>query len=964
MTAVTLLTGAWITFEWVSYSYLNLRSLDADKVDLFFETQLAESRRKLHVFVTLSEAERLTTAESLFADYSDIYRLNTEFQVEQIYKFSPGSRVFQGFSFAGGKLGKYLEAVEEEDVFSDIIPGYEDNIPSLYYAYRDNGYLYLGRMDLIYIREFMMRYAQFSGTPLMLVSQDGFVMASSDPDLNIYSFDLKTWGDMSSTDRTLFVGGQRWRPLVLEESIIGAGVVILTPMDFPDTLRRSLAVFLFIFLGGLVFLTIIKNRQISQFVLEPISHLTRKLQELEYGRLSSATDAVNYRFDELISIHNRFRVMAQAIVAREQRLKASEGRTYEMAQRIETANKVLRESEERLRESEANFRQIFAANPFPLLITQRKDSEIIMANQAVADYLELPLDEVIGSRSLNFYADPTDRPVVIQELAEQGKITNRVFRVKTYSGREMMMLLNMIPIKFSGKDCLLSGLADITAQIEAETVAQEAKIAAERANRAKSVFLANMTHELRTPLNAVLGYSQLMLRDVNLTPEQRENLEIIGRSGEHLLALIDDVLDLSKIEMGKAELQCEVFDLHKMLLGLGEMFSLRAKQKGLSLVFDFSPDVPRYVQADVGKLRQVLINLLGNAIKFTEHGGIRMQVSRKPEVDLNFGVVEVLPSDPTLVNPFSVLLHFEIKDTGAGIVSEELDKVFAVFEQTESGRKSKVGTGLGLPISREYVRMMGGDLFVSSEVGVGTCFYFDVVVEVMDAAMAQLQNTRQSLRAVALSPEQPVYKLLVVDDVDTGRQLLVKLLSPLGFNVREAANGREVLAIWQEWQPDLIFMDIRMPAMDGREATRQIRALPGGTETIIIAMTASAFDENREAFLAEGCDDLVRKPFLEATIFTKLEQYLGVQFVYEIPEVQSETPIAVSESEFLALRVSSEWRSKMHQAIVEGDFQWIEYLVEQIRDMHPGLAKKITELTANFAYDELLHLLEDTVENE
>ncbi len=284
-------------------------------------------------------------------------------------------------------------------------------------------------------------------------------------------------------------------------------------------------------------------------------------------------------------------------------------------------------TETALRRSEEHFRQLFKANPFPLVISRRENGKILMANQAAADNIGMPLDELIGDTTLNFYADPVYRQIIMRNLEQYGRVTDFILPVKTYSGHSLVILLNVIAFERDGESLLLVGFADITTQVEAEETAQAARAEAEAANRAKSMFLANMSHELRTPLNAILGFSDLMAHDPNLTREQYGNLETIGLSGEHLLMLINNVLDLSKIESGKVELEAEVFDLHEMLLGLGEMFSLRAEARDLTVVFDLTPDVPRYICADAGKLRQVLINLLGNAVKFTERGGVRVQIS-------------------------------------------------------------------------------------------------------------------------------------------------------------------------------------------------------------------------------------------------------------------------------------------------------------------------------------------------
>jgi CheY-like chemotaxis protein len=479
-----------------------------------------------------------------------------------------------------------------------------------------------------------------------------------------------------------------------------------------------------------------------------------------------------------------------------------------------------------------------------------------------------------------------------------------------------------------------------------------------------------MSHELRTPLNAILGFAQLMTRGQNLTLTQRENLETIGRSGEHLLGLINDVLELSKIEAGRVELQPENFDLHRMLLGLGEMFSLRAEAKDLTLVFDLDPDVAQYVRADQSKLRQVLINLMGNAVKFTHKGSITLRVKR---VSQSTSLSPVDSAQPQVdVQPQAdVRLLFEVKDTGVGIAPDELDQVFGAFVQTASGRQTHRGTGLGIPISREFVRMMGGDLILNSEVGKSTCFQFDVPVEIVDAD--QVQTAQPTRRVVGFEPGQRAadggpYRLLVAEDIAPSRKLLVKLLQSLadpsdnqGFEVREAVNGQEAIEIWEEWKPHLIWMDMRMPIIDGREATRRIKATSEGQNTVIVALTASAFQEDRTEALATGCDDFVRKPFREADIFDTLTRHLGVRFVYEeIGESSSQRGSELVEEAEEALTLEKmpvEWRAEMRQATLEGDLDWMTTLVAQISDQHVALAGRLTKLVDGFEHDEILYLI-------
>ncbi len=505
---------------------------------------------------------------------------------------------------------------------------------------------------------------------------------------------------------------------------------------------------------------------------------------------------------------------------------------------------------------------------------------------------------------------------------------------------------------------------------EARRAAEEARRAAEAANRAKSAFLANMSHELRTPLNAILGYSQLMARDAQVTPAQRDYLDTIGRSGEHLLGLINDVLTMSKIEAGRTSLQENAFDLHRQLVGLKEMFAMRAADKNLSLILDIAPDVPRYIYADEGKLRQVLMNLLSNAVKFTEEGGVTLRVgSREYEVRSKEGEV---PPSSLLPTPYS-LLQFEVEDTGSGIAPEEMRAVFDPFVQTSSGQKSQEGTGLGLPISRQFVTMMRGELSLHSVVGEGSIFRVQVPVKLADADAVEVQAEHARRRVVGLAPGQRApdggpYRLLIVEDQPANRDVLVKLLEPFGFEVLCAVNGEEGVAVWERWQPHLVWMDMRMPVMDGYAATRKIKALAQvlGRTALVVALTASAFEEDHDAIIAVGCDDFIRKPFRESEIFDILAKHLGVRFIYETPEDGAragQTAMGAADDATTpdGLRAAlatlpAAWIADLRQATVTLDAARLLALLADIRPQAPRLADTLSQWVHNFDYEKIIQL--------
>ncbi len=473
---------------------------------------------------------------------------------------------------------------------------------------------------------------------------------------------------------------------------------------------------------------------------------------------------------------------------------------------------------------------------------------------------------------------------------------------------------------------------------------QKAKETADAANRAKSEFLANMSHELRTPLNAILGFTQLMHHDPDLCQDHQQYLDIISHSGEHLLNLINDILEMSKIEAGRVTLNPNCFDLYRLLHSLEEMLRLKANSKGLELIFECAPNVPQYIITDDKKLRQVLINLLGNAIKFTQRGEVIFRVSSSGKAGRE-----------------KVKINFEVEDTGPGIADEELDCLFEAFSQTEIGIKSGEGTGLGLPISKQFVQLMGGEIRVKTQVGQGSLFSF--YINVKQSKESSVEMIKSCQRVISLAPDQPIYRILVVEDNPDNRLLLMQLLRCLGFEVKEAINGLEAVEISLSWQPDLIFMDIRMPVMNGYDSTQNIKALPQGKNIIIVALTASAFEEERKLILSAGCDDFVRKPFQEAELLAIISKHLGVQYLYENDSIELKEGLETQKKEKSRqlnpedLKVMSEdWIDQLYDAASQCSDLLTSQLIYQIPSKYTELLQGLTALVENFRFDLIMEL--------
>ncbi|MFB2895523.1 ATP-binding protein [Aerosakkonemataceae cyanobacterium BLCC-F50] len=480
---------------------------------------------------------------------------------------------------------------------------------------------------------------------------------------------------------------------------------------------------------------------------------------------------------------------------------------------------------------------------------------------------------------------------------------------------------------------------------------KKAKKAAEAANHAKTSFLANMSHELRTPLNAILGFTQQMARHQQTTPAQQLSLNIINRNGSHLLKLINNILSLSKIEAGEMKLDETAFDFYALLDDIEQMLLLKAKVKGLQLIFDRSEKVPQYIRTDESKLRQVLINLLENAIKFTCSGSVTLQVK----------VTDRLPPSPHQHSLTAKALLFWISDTGFGIAPEELGSLFKPFVQTQAGRRSQTGTGLGLPISRQFIKLMSGDIRVKSKLGKGTTFRFYIRVGLANAW--EVDNHLLSPRVIGLAPNQQKYRILVVDDQWENRLLLSECCQEVGFQVWQASNGKEAIQLWQQYQPHLIWMDIRMPIMDGYQATQYIRKQPNGEQTVIIALTASVFDVKREQAFDVGCNDFVAKPCPEAVIFEKMALHLGVRYVYE-------TQSSLLQQHQLVPQITPESLSvlpqgllvQLHQAAELGDDQKAKQLIEQIPEFHNPLKIALAQLVEKLRLDTISDLTKFSVE--
>ena len=595
--------------------------------------------------------------------------------------------------------------------------------------------------------------------------------------------------------------------------------------------------------------------------------------------------------------------------------------------------------EEAIRDSEIKSRTILEAVFTGIMVIDPETHVVVDVNTCAQKMIGRPRDEIVGHLCHTNVCPAEPGKCPITDLGQAIDSSER--KLVRSDGTEIPIIKTVVSITLEGHTRLLESFVDITELKQMEQQLKEAKQAADAANRAKSAFLASMSHEIRTPMNVILGFSQLMQRGPALNSQQEQYLDTINRSGEHLLTLINDILEMSKIEAGRTTLNPTAFDLHALLDEVEQMFRLRASNKNLQFSIARADDLPRFVVTDEGKLRQVLINLLGNAVKFTDQGGVVVRIGVKGE------------------DPAHLSLLVAVEDTGHGISEEEMGALFQPFHQTAAGTRVSGGTGLGLAISHEFVRLLGGEIKVESRLGSGSTFMFHIQMSLGKAdAVAKKEEGR---RVRYLDPGQVPPRVLIVDDNDDNRAIVGNLLGHVGFEVQKAKNGHDAIEIFDKWQPALILMDVRMPVMDGYEATRRIRKGTGGRDVKIIIMTAGAFTPSREEALIAGADDFMVKPFRETELLEKIAALLGVRCMYEDDlsgpaETPAEEPAALEAGSPGA--VPDRLTNLVREAAIDGDFDRVIELAAEIAAFDTRLAFGFRQLAERFDSRRLLEIMD------
>lgn len=597
------------------------------------------------------------------------------------------------------------------------------------------------------------------------------------------------------------------------------------------------------------------------------------------------------------------------------------------------------------------------------ILSKTLDGVITSWNPAAERIFGYNAHEMIGTPMARLI--PADRLGEEPQILARLKNGERVDHFETVrvakDGRRLPVSVTISPIKDAAGNIVGASkiVLDLTKQRQAEErynservqgeqqlqianqELRKAKHEADAANQAKSRFLANLSHEIRSPMNAILGYTQLMLRDSNLPAEAKENLKVINRSGEHLLTLINSVLDMSKIEAGHAVLRLSVFSVRRLVESLANMFRLRAGAKGLRFEVSLQGEPLPHLMGDESKINQALINLLGNAIKFTDRGGVKLDVTLEPS------------------SSQQVWLSACVEDTGPGIAKTEAEELFQPFTQSTGGLNTSEGTGLGLAISREHARLMRGDLTLTSNPGTGCIFRFRVPLERAEAKASVVHSAR---RVIGLQAGQQIPKIMVVDDQFENRDWLVKLLGMVGLSAQSAVDGEASIRHWEQWNPDLILMDVHMPVMDGLEATRRIKATPRGSKTIIIALTASTLENERLATLESGVDDFIAKPCDENELLAKLGRHLHLTYRYDefagSDEEQAGGIPALSVEKLRKL--PRELLEKLHQATLKGNKRLMDTLILEIGQKgSTESTDALRRLIDSYDYDYLAESLEE-----
>lgn len=846
VTALIIIVATWYVFDASQKRFVQVNVADAGNVNVFIDAELSNAQEQLVLFGALPEEQRRNLARRKFESFSDLYELDKQGRVVAIYKSSPNSQIFKGYAFTAGPVWDQLLQNSNVAVLSSIVQGYEDGRPSVYLAFHTRENTILGRLDLSYIRDFINQYSQITGNVLLLTTENGVVMVSGRSDINVPRIELHSIEAHSPPANTRIVlNGQGWIPVVNDSEPLGAKLVVLVSTRLLDEQRNTLLIALAVILTGLALVIWIKSRKLRQDVLQPIHSLVGRIRSMEAG-MPVAEPAVQLPGQprEFTEINRHFELMANAISQREQAL--------------ETAA-------QELKAQETELRLILEHVPIPLIVFETAaPSAVTFINATFTEVFGYTATEIQHLQRLFNYSCQNEETaaLVSRQVAQMVKSHDTTgtpsapleVEIACRSGVKHDVIIAAIALNGAA----IATFVDVTALRASQRELLKAKIQAEEQQQQKAQFLAMMSHEIRTPLTSILGITQL-LQEQDLNERQRDLVQRLIDVDNLLMRIVNDVLDHSKIEAGELSLESGRFSLTDVVAKCERMFFKLAKDKGIGLTYQVSPECPDWLIGDGFRLEQVLSNLVGNAIKFTDRGEITVSVNCVKGRDPLRGI------------------RVEVKDTGIGIPKELEPMVFTPFKQTDSAAARRFGgTGLGLSISKRIIEAMGGSIGFKSIPNVGSTFWFELSLpqaeQATPAAPKQAANQQEDLSTEHLHDTH----VLVVEDSQAIQFLLNEMLDSLGINVTPALDGHQALERLKHADPefDAILMDIQMPNMGGVECTRVIRANPSLRALPIIAMTADLVGPQGDEILKAGANALLHKPLQKDVLARALAEHI------------------------------------------------------------------------------------------